>query len=191
MDRKRRLLKRVLLVSGASALLFFAGYVIIMKRSPRHYYLPEGFEGWVTIQFEREGSPPLEKKDGAFEIYIPQSGILETSSELETGWARDAFFRKKGDGWEELPFNVKEEGENRRYVHSREDAEPNHLLMIQNLPEEADTVLWDGTRISKSGNMVDVRTGRKLLEHFWVSKVPEPYFYQHDSLPEARTLWPE
>lgn len=191
MDRKRRLLKRVLLVSGASALLFFAGYVILMKRSARHYFLPEDFEGWVTIRFEREGSPPLEEKDGVLQVYIPESGILETSSELETGWARDAFFRKKGDAWEELPLNVDGEDQNRRYVHSREDAEPNHLLLIRDLPESADTILWDGTRISKSGNIVDVRTGRKLLEHFWVSKAPEPYFYQHDSLPEARTLWPE
>jgi hypothetical protein len=191
MDRKRRLLKRVLLVSGGSALLFFAGYVIMMKRSPRQYYLPEGFHGWVTIRFEREGSPPLEKKDGAYQVYIPESGILETSSELQTGWARDAFFRKKGGQWEELPLNVDGESEKKRFIHSREDAEPNHLLMIRNLPEAADTVLWDGTRISKSGNMVDVRTGRKLLEHFWVSEVPEPFFYQHDSLPESRTLWPE
>ncbi|MEM0999120.1 MAG: hypothetical protein AAGN35_18830 [Bacteroidota bacterium] len=190
MDRKRRFFKRILLVVGSSAVLFFAVYVIYMKRSSRHYHLPEKFSGWVTIRFETEGAPPLEEKDGVYHLYIPESGVLETSTRFQTGWARDAFFRRENGQNVELPMNVKVGAENRCFIHDRQDAEPDHLALVKSLPDGVDTVLWDGTRISKSGTVADVRTGRKLLEHFWVSREPEPYFYPHDSLPADRNVWP-
>lgn len=189
MDRKKRFSNKILLVCGASALLLFFSYVIYMKRSPRHYIVPKSFTGWVTIKYEKEGAAPLPEKDGAYEVVIPASGILETSSSLIQGWARDEFFWDSNGQRTLIPRHVDVEGESKRYVHSRKEASTSYTELILSLPEMSDTVLWDGARISKHGDQVDVQSGRALLEHFYVSPEPELFFYVHDSVPDERKIW--
>jgi hypothetical protein len=187
MDRKKRLFNRVLLVSGGSAFLLFAGYLFFTHRSPRHFYIPKGFHGWVTVKFEKPNTPPLPEKDGAVEFHIPESGILETSSKLTTGWARDEYYWEGGN--EVIPKQVDCGDQNCRWIHDLEEKTMGYNAVILGLPDEADTLLWDGARISKKGESVEVRAGRKTMMHFWVSEEAKPFFYRHDSLPEARTYW--
>jgi hypothetical protein len=187
MDRRKRLFNRVLLVSFGSAFLLFAGYVFFTHRSPRHYYIPEGFSGWVTIKFEKSGAPALPEKDGAVEFHIPESGLLETSSKLVTGWSRDDWYWEGSD--ELIPKQTDCGNESCRWVHDLSETSMGYEAVILSLPESADTLLWDGARISKKGESVEVRSGRKTMLHFWVSAEPEPFFYKHDSLPPARRQW--
>lgn len=189
MDRKKRLFNRVLLVSGSSAVLLFAGYVFFTYRSPRKFFIPEGYAGWVTVKFEKPNAAPLPTKDGYVEFDIPPSGVLETSSKLETGWSRDDFYYKGANGVTEIP-KMEPCGENEcRRVHDFKEECRDYSQEILALEDLGDSLYWDGARIGKRGKSVNVRTGRKTLIQFWVSKNPEPFFYVHDSLPMARKAW--
>lgn len=187
MIKKKGYLNRMILVCGGSALLTFVIYLYYTNRTPRYYYIPKDYNGWVTIRFEKEGAPPLKEVDGALELRIPASGILETSSTLESGWARDAFYWT-GDP-EEIPRSIDVGGESMRYIHDREETPPDYTRLILSMKDGVDTLLWDGSRISKNGDNVEVRTGRNLLEHFYHSVEPAPFFFAHDSVPETRKLW--
>ena len=61
-------------------------------RTPCVYEVPEGFKGWVLIRLERPECGPLPLENGKFVFRIPTSGVLCTSSGLETGWAKDEYF---------------------------------------------------------------------------------------------------
>lgn len=189
MDRKKRLFNRVLLVSGASAVLLFAGYLIFTHRSAQHYYLPKGFTGWVTVKFEKKGAPPLVEKDGVVEYHIPQNGILETSSKLVTGWSRDEFFWESPTGNELIPKYLDCGDEKCRWIHDVKEECMSYDNIILTLPAMSDTLLWDNARISKTDDQAQVRSGRKTMLHFWVSAQPEPFFYHHDSLPAPLKQW--
>lgn len=189
MDRKKRLFNRVLIVSGSSALLLFAGYVFFTKRSPHHFFIPKSYAGWVTVKFEKPNAPALTEKDGVVEFRIPESGVLETSSKLETGWSRDEYFWIEGNSTTLIPKHVDCGDDDCRYVHDFKESEMGYESVIMNLPEESDTLLWDGARISKKQESVEVRSGRKTMIHFWVSAQPEPFFYHHDSLTLAQKQW--
>lgn len=189
MARKLTLFDKALIVSGLSAVLLFAGYVWFMNRQPRHYYIPEGFSGWVTIRYEKPDAPALEEKDGVLMIWVPENGIVETSSKLVNGWARDEHFWY-GDGQVvSIPKAVGEGNDRKRYIHDDTEVEQALDSIIMQLPSPCDTTLWDGTRISKLGEKADVRSGRKILQHFYVSGKPELFWYEHDSLPPARNFW--
>jgi hypothetical protein len=189
MDRKKRLFNRLLLVSGASAVLTFVIFIWVMKRSPQHYFIPEGYSGWVTVRFEKPGAPALPVKDGAVEYHIPPSGILETSTRLETGWSRDAFFWEGPSGVHQIAKQVACGDESCRLVHDVKEENMSYDDVILSLAPDTDTLLWDGTRISKAADQAEVRAGRKTMLHFWVSAQPEPFFYHHDSLPPTLARW--
>ena len=191
MDGKRKYLNRILFVCGSSALLLFLGYVFFTKRSPRHYYIPDGFEGWVTVKYESKDAPQLPEEDGALQLNIPASGILETSNLYEDGWGRDEFFWKKPDGSTELiPRDVVVDDENRRFIHDRESGNIDYNFVVPKLPPNTDTIWWDGARIKKTdGPVADIRTGRTTLEHFYVTPAPTPDLFPHDSVPDVRKEW--
>ena len=179
----------MLLVCGGSALLAFGLYILFSKRQARYYYIPKDYSGWVTIKYEKEGAPALKEVDGVWELRIPESGILETSSRMGTGWARDEFFFSTPSGDQPIPKQVEVNGESMRQVHDREESTRDYTQLMLEMPDESDTILWDETRISKSGQSVDVRTGRNLLEHFFVSGEPQPFFFEHDSIPDSLKVW--
>lgn len=189
MDRKKRLFNRVLIVSGLSAGLAFAIYVWAMNRTPKHYYIPEGYSGWVTIKYEKPDAPALPVEDGTQILRIPRSGILETSSELDEGWSRDEHYWYGPNGESLIPKNIENGTEPLRWIHDNEETNMDLSQIILDMPEIADTTLWEGTRIDKRGDKVDVRTGRKVIQQFFVSPEPKPYFYTHDSLPPERKIW--
>ncbi len=68
-----------------------------IARHPTKFLVPQGYVGWVKIQHGESG-PPLEMSNGAFVCRIPASGILQTSSPLEDGWAKDEYFYYSEDG---------------------------------------------------------------------------------------------
>ena len=56
------------------------------------YEIPEGFTGWILIEFGRTNCPPLMKRDGKLVFEIGRDGRLCTSSPLQYGWAKVEYF---------------------------------------------------------------------------------------------------
>jgi hypothetical protein len=61
-----------------------------LARHPIKYFIPDGYIGWVSIEFG-VNAPPLQFVNGAYICRIPSAGLLQTSSSLEEGWARDEY----------------------------------------------------------------------------------------------------
>jgi hypothetical protein len=68
-----------------------------IARHPVRYLIPQGYVGWVTIK-HGEDAPPLGLKDGEYICRIPLSGGLDTSTEIEDGWAKDEYDYYREDG---------------------------------------------------------------------------------------------
>ena len=68
-----------------------------MVRHPIRYLIPEGYVGWVTIK-HGEDAPSLSLQDGEYICRIPLRGSLDTSNEIEGGWAKDEFEYYREDG---------------------------------------------------------------------------------------------
>ena len=68
-----------------------------IARHPTKFLIPQGYVGWVKIEYG-ESAPPLEMSNGVYICRIPASGILQTSSSLEVGWAKDEYFYYSEDG---------------------------------------------------------------------------------------------
>jgi hypothetical protein len=82
------------LVAGIWMLTLSVGSAISMgsplARYPIKYFIPDGYIGWVSIEFGTNG-PPLQFVNGAYICRIPSAGLLQTSSSLEEGWATDEY----------------------------------------------------------------------------------------------------
>jgi len=67
------------------------------KRRPSRYLIPEGYVGWVRIDFNIVAAAPLPVEDGYLLFRFPASGRLQTSFDLEYGWALDQYYYYSGD----------------------------------------------------------------------------------------------
>jgi len=69
-------------------------YLLKLKRTPSVYELPEGYHGWVLINFGRPDCPPLPTENGKPIFRIPKSGVLCTSSGLRDVdyWEDDEYY---------------------------------------------------------------------------------------------------
>ncbi len=72
------------------------------RRRPSRYLIPEGYVGWVRIDFNIIDAPPLPIEDGYYLFKIPPSGLLQTSSDIEYGWASDEFYYYSGESRRKL-----------------------------------------------------------------------------------------
>ena len=62
------------------------------QRQPFRYVFQNGYVGWVRIDFNVKGAPPLSIHDGFYVCRVPASGHLETSTEIEYGSAKDEYY---------------------------------------------------------------------------------------------------
>jgi hypothetical protein len=67
------------------------------RRRPSRYLIPEGYVGWVRIDFNIKGASPSPIEDGYFLFRFPASGRIQTSSDMEYGWADDEHYYYSGD----------------------------------------------------------------------------------------------
>jgi hypothetical protein len=78
------------------ALFLVLGFFVLAgcqkARTSGVYEIPEGFTGWVMIEFGGTNCPLLTKRDGKIVFQIGNDGRFCTSSALEFGWAKDAYF---------------------------------------------------------------------------------------------------
>lgn len=68
-----------------------------------HFLIPEGYTGWVRIEFEIAGAPPLPTQSGHTLVKIPPSGTLKTSSSEQYGPANDDYASYSNDVVRPLP----------------------------------------------------------------------------------------
>lgn len=66
-------------------------------RTPHRYLIPNGYVGWVRIDFEVKGSPESNLEDEFRVFRIPVHGFLQTSSRLAYGVAADEYYYVDND----------------------------------------------------------------------------------------------
>jgi hypothetical protein len=71
-------------------------------RSSR-FLIPEGYTGWIRIEFEVQGALPLPMEGGQYVLRIPSDGVLRTSSAEQYGWAEDHYYYYSAQGVRSLP----------------------------------------------------------------------------------------
>ena len=95
---------------GICSLALFLGVTgwltIDARHSIRHssrFLIPEGYVGWVRVEFQIKDAPPLPVEGGEYLFKFPPSGLLRTSSSEEYGWAKDHYFYYSEKGARILP----------------------------------------------------------------------------------------
>jgi len=69
------------------------------ERRPSRYLIPEGYVGWVRINFNVKDATPVPFEDGHYLFKFPASGLLETSSDIEYGVSSgDDYFYYSSEG---------------------------------------------------------------------------------------------
>ncbi|MFZ0959202.1 MAG: hypothetical protein WAN60_22870 [Candidatus Sulfotelmatobacter sp.] len=71
-------------------------------RSSR-FLIPDGYVGWVRVEFEVNGALPLPVENGESIFQVPPSGLLKTSSPEQYGWAKDRYYYYSTGGLRMLP----------------------------------------------------------------------------------------
>jgi hypothetical protein len=61
-------------------------------RRPYRFLIPKAYVGWVKVEFNIKGAPALPIEGGHYIFTIPNSGLLQTSSDEEFGLADDEYF---------------------------------------------------------------------------------------------------
>jgi hypothetical protein len=72
-------------------------------RGSLRFLIPEGYWGWVRVEFEVPNEPLLPQERGQTVLKIPPSGVLKTSSPEQYGWAKDSYSYYSGAGERPLP----------------------------------------------------------------------------------------
>jgi hypothetical protein len=95
---------------GVFTLLLLTGLALWLnvsaRSSTRHssrFLIPEGYTGWIRVEFEVQSAAPLSMEDGEYVLKIPADGILRTSSREQYGWARDHYYYESAGGVRPLP----------------------------------------------------------------------------------------
>jgi hypothetical protein len=173
--RKWKLLDKIIVVSGLAFAAFMIVFWLFLKRSNKDYYLPRGFEGWVAVRYQVPGALPLPEKGGVLQVSVSSRGLAETSTPLDEGWGRDRFFWVGAEDTVQIPSAEKVDGDFYLYLHAHSYQFYSHESLLKTLPEGADTLLWDGTKITmKDGGEVSYQPGEKTLEYFYISEKPQP-----------------
>jgi hypothetical protein len=87
-----------LLVAVIAAAAWFSFGAHSILRRPARFWIPEGYVGWVTVEFEIPNAPPLPIEDGRYVFRIPASGDLKTSSseQLAAGKREYSYVSERG-----------------------------------------------------------------------------------------------
>src|SRR5438105_4542533 len=90
-------MNRKLSLSLAILFCFASSAACQKQRRPSRYLMPDGYVGWVKIYFKVPNAPALPIEDGYYLFKFPASGVLQTSSAMEDGWAQDQYFYFSGE----------------------------------------------------------------------------------------------
>jgi hypothetical protein len=98
------------IVVGAFSLALLLSLALWLGWTGRHsslrssrFLILEGYTGWIRVEFEVQGAPPLSTEGGEYILRIPADGILRTSSPEQYGWARDHYYYYSAEGVHPIP----------------------------------------------------------------------------------------
>ena len=98
------------IIVGISSLIILTALAIwmglgAMQSSVRswRFLIPEGYTGWVRIEFEIQNAPALPNEGGHFVVKIPAGVVLRTSSPEQYGPANDEYFYYSAQETRPLP----------------------------------------------------------------------------------------
>src|SRR5437867_3997716 len=172
-------------------LLSFSIFSCEKRRVPNAFELTKNFSGGVTVKYEKPNAPVLEKINGFYLLRINKSGIFETSSRMEMGMASDEYYWFDGDKKIILPQSS-DSNTTRIHAQTYGNADVTNFVKIDTLPIGVEVELYDGskyTRLDDKGGM-SYKSGRFLLEHFYVSAKMEGYWdFNPPAMPENLTKW--
>jgi hypothetical protein len=99
---------------GAMTLALFTAFALWGTGNSTHrssrFLIPEGYTGWIRIEFEVQGAPRLPIEGGQYVLKIPSDGVLRTSSAEQYGWAKDRYYYYSAQGVRALPGPGRPEG---------------------------------------------------------------------------------
>ena len=129
---------------------------------------------------------PLQKKNGAYQLYLDKNGLLETSTPLEDGAGRDTYFIQKKGKYEELPHTQVIGEERKRRLHRSEYHYANLEPIANALTTGKDTIFYEQTRAAKTADgKVRYLQGVKSVELFYVSENWESMLYSPQTFPDS------
>lgn len=77
-------------------LLLFGGILYALTKSnsrrPNKFLIPEGYVGWVIVEYRVKNAPALAIENGHYLYTFARNGTFQTSSSLEYGWAHDEYW---------------------------------------------------------------------------------------------------
>ena len=76
------------------------------QRRPNRYLIPDGYVGWVRINYRIKEAPVLPIEDGHYLFKFPESGLINTSSEGEEGSASDEYYYYSNDKRQPIQSNT-------------------------------------------------------------------------------------
>jgi hypothetical protein len=82
--------------------LLMANNASTSARPSSRFLIPQDFTGWVRVEFEVNGAPPLPLENGAYVLRISAAGTLRTSSPEQYGWANDRYCYYSAQGLHSL-----------------------------------------------------------------------------------------
>jgi hypothetical protein len=90
----------LIFLTGAG--LWLVSSVRNSTRSSSKFLIPDGYTGWIRIEFELKDAPPLPMDHNEYVVKIPADGKLQTSSPEQYGWARDKYYYYSTQGMRPL-----------------------------------------------------------------------------------------
>lgn len=95
-DTTSRFARKIVAIISVAMFVGLMGWIASTTRSSTlrasRFLIPDGYTGWIRIEFEVQGTPPLPIEDGQYLLRIPPDGRLQTSSPEQYGWADDRFY---------------------------------------------------------------------------------------------------
>jgi hypothetical protein len=102
--------KSARIIVGVLTFALLTGLAVWLTGSARNstrpasrFLVPEGYTGWIRIEFEVQGAPPLPMEGGEYILKIPPDRVLRTSSAEQYGWAGDRYYYYSAQGMRPLP----------------------------------------------------------------------------------------
>ncbi|MFN0202405.1 MAG: DUF6843 domain-containing protein [Bacteroidia bacterium] len=186
-QRKLSLIDKIILIGVVAFVAFILGFWWNMKRSNKDFHLPANFSGWANIRYSVPNAQPLVKKAGIYQIYIPPTGMLETSTALEDGWGRDQFFDETG---KLIPNSIGKNQATQTRFHLREYGYRSFLSVLAALPKGKDSTFYEGTQIYRSPEGKEIyHEGEKSVETFYVSSKFESVLFNPPANPDSNNIY--